>query len=48
MQATDSLAPMHHGTLCLPSSALAQNLTYEEGLALPEDGYDKAIRPGWR
>ncbi len=42
-----TMAP-HHGPLCLPPSALAPNLTFEEGLALPEYGYDKAIRSGWR
>jgi len=48
MRVVDSLAPMHHGPLCLPPSALAPNLTHEEGLALAEDGYDEAIRFGLR
>ncbi len=42
-----TMAP-RHGTLCLPPSAAALNPDQEEGLSLTEDGYDEAIRSGWR
>ena len=48
MKVENHPVPMHNGTLCLPPSAAALNLAQEEGLALPEDGYGKAIRSGWR
>ena len=40
MRFTDGLAPMHHGTLCLPPSATALNPAQEKGLSPITNGYE--------